>query len=164
MKALQLIILILGFITAASPAAASWVAERDPGLGFKFSYPTHLFNPSAGEARPSFHYFVSSDGEAQFMAGAWNNEAGQTPDEFKRWLVENADGYNNQTYVPRGRSWFVISGYRGTNVYYEKVMFSCSGRIVNVLAISYPKEARGVYDSVVEQMEDQFQPSRRCPS
>jgi hypothetical protein len=164
MKKLQLIILILASITAASPAAASWVAERDPDLGFQFSYPSHLFHPSAGEAKPSFHYIASSGGEAQFMVGAWNNEAGQTPDEFKRWLVENSGGYNEQTYVPRGRSWFVISGYRAANIYYEKVMFSCSGRVVNVLAISYPKEARGVYDPVVEQMEDRFQPSRRCPS
>ena len=27
------------------------------------------------------------------------------------------------TYVPRGRSWFVISGYRGDDIYNEK---SCS--------------------------------------
>ena len=27
------------------------------------------------------------------------------------------------TYRPRGRSWFVLSGYRGDTIYYEKVMF-----------------------------------------
>jgi hypothetical protein len=58
----------------------------------------------------------------------------------------------------------VISGYRGDAIYYEKVMFSCAGQVVNVLAISYPKEARSLYDPVVEQMEDSFRPSSRCPS
>jgi hypothetical protein len=97
------------------------------------------------------------------MVGAWNNEAGQTPSEFKRWLLANTDGYDEMTYVPRGRSWFVISGYRGDDIYYEKVMFSCAGRVVNVFAITYPKDLRRHYDPVVEQMEDSFRPSNRCP-
>jgi hypothetical protein len=57
----------------------------------------------------------------------------------------------------------VISGYRGDDIYYEKVMFSCAERVVNVFAISYPQEQRGLYDPVVEQMEDSFRPSSRCP-
>jgi hypothetical protein len=98
------------------------------------------------------------------MVGAWNNEAGQTPDDFNRWSLANAGGYDEQTYVPRGRSWFVISGYRGTNIYYERVMFSYSGRVVNVFAITYPNESRGLYDPIVEQMEDHFRPGSRCSS
>jgi hypothetical protein len=43
------------------------------------------------------------------------------------------------TYLPRGRTWFVISGYRGDDIYYEKVMFSCGGSVVNVLAIPTQK-------------------------
>ena len=57
------------------------------------------------------------------------------------------------TYVPRGRSWFVISGYRGDDIYYEKVMFSCAGSVVNVFAITYPQGLRHEYDRVVERME-----------
>ncbi len=164
MKNLTLASLIyLGAITSATAATPPWVVERDDGLGFQFTYPRHLFQPTEGEGKPSFHYFVSRDAEAKFMVGAWNNEAGQTPSEFKRWLLANTGGYDEQTYVPRGRSWFVISGYRGDAIYYEKVMFSCAGRVVNVLAISYPKESRGLYDPVVEQMEDSFRPSSRCP-
>jgi hypothetical protein len=68
------------------------------------------------------------------------------------------------TYVPQGRSWFVISGYRGDDIYYEKVMFSCGGGVVNVFAISYPERQRHLYDPVVEQMEDSFRPSTRCRS
>jgi hypothetical protein len=65
------------------------------------------------------------------------------------------------TYRPRGRSWFVLSGYRGNDIYYEKVMFSCGGKVVNVMAISYPGD-RGRYDPVVERMEDTFRPGRAC--
>lgn len=160
----MVVLISLGAVTGASAATSPWVVERDPGLGFEFSYPSEVFQPGEGEAKPSFHYFASTDNDSQLMVGAWNNEAGQTPDEFKRWLLANTEGYDEQTYVPRGRSWFVISGYRGSNIFYEKVMFSCSGRVVNVLAISYPKASRNLYDPIVEQMEDRFRPSNRCSS
>jgi hypothetical protein len=165
MKQITLIVLVyLAAICSASAATPPWAKERDPGLGFSFTYPRDLFQRNEVDGKPSFHYFVSRDSEAKLMLGAWNNESGQTPIEFKRWLLANTGGYDEMTYVPRGRTWFVISGYRGDDIYYEKVIFSCAGGVVNVLAISYPKDRRGLYDPVVEQMEDSFRPSPRCPT
>ena len=163
MKKIGLIVLIYLAAMSSVPAATGpWADERDPGLGFQFSYPRDLFDRKEGDGKPSFHYFVSRDADAKLMVGAWNNEAGQTPGEFKHWLLGNTGGYDDMTYVPRGRSWFVISGYRGDDIYYEKVMFSCAGSVVNVFAITYPKGLRSEYDPVVEQMEDSFHPSNRC--
>jgi hypothetical protein len=65
---------------------------------------------------------MSPNSEAKFMVGAWNNREGRTPDQFKRWLMTNIGGYDEVTYRPRGRSWFVLSGYRGDDIYYEKVV------------------------------------------
>jgi hypothetical protein len=163
----QIALSVLVHLATTSPVWATtppWAMERDVDLGFHFSYPPELFQRTEGEGKPGFHYFVSDDSEAKFMVGAWNNEAGQTPSEFKNWLLANTGGYDEQTYMPRGRSWFVISGYRGDDIYYEKVLFSCAGGVVNVFAISYPKDERHVYDPVVERMEDSFRPSRRCRS
>ena len=161
----QIALLALIYLAAMSSVAAAtppWTYERDPSLGFQFSYPRDLFDRTEGDGKPSFHYFVSKDADAKLIVGAWNNEAGQTPAEFKRWLEANTAGYEEQTYVPHGRSWFVTSGYRGDDIYYEKVMFSCSGGVVNVMAISYPKSSRHFYDPVVERMEDGFRPRNRC--
>ena len=163
--------LLLGFVVAVTTLAAStplkattsrWSSERDAGLGFTYSYPKALFSRTEGDGKPSFHYFVSEDNDAQFLVGGWNNAEGQTPEAFKRWLFANAGGYDELTYRPRGRSWFVLSGYRGDSIYYEKVMFSCGGRVVNVLAITYPTAQRDLYDPIVEHMENTFQPGRRC--
>ena len=96
------------------------------------------------------------------MVGAWNNREGRTPDQFKRWLMTNIGDYDEVTYRPRGRSWFVLSGYRGDEIYYEKVMFSCGGQVVNVMTVTYPSGERDVYDPVVERMEDSFKPARSC--
>ena len=165
MKHIALAVMVyLAAICSVSAATPPRTIERDADLGFHFSYPRDLFQRIEGDGKPSFHYFVSRDDEAKLMVGAWNNEVGQTPNEFKQWLLANTGGYDAMTYVPRGRTWFVISGYRGDDIYYEKVMFSCAGGVVNVFAISYPKDQRHLYDPVVEQMEDSFRPSRRCQS
>ncbi len=163
MTKIGLIVLIyLAAMSSVSAATWPWTYERDPDLGFQFSYPRDLFDRTEGDGKPSFHYFVSRDADAKVMVGAWNNEAGQTPSAFKQWLLRSTGGYDEMTYVPRGRSWFVISGYRGNDIYYEKVMFSCAGSVVNVFAITYPKSLRSEFDPVVEQMEDSFRPSNRC--
>jgi hypothetical protein len=158
-----IILLYLAAMSSVSATTPPWAHERDPGLGFDFSYPLNLFQRTEGDGKPSFHYFVSRDAEAKLMVGAWNNEAGQTPSEFKQWLLANTGGYDEMTYVPRGRTWFVISGYRGDDIYYEKVMFSCAGSVVNIFAITYPQGLRRQYDPVVEKVEDSFRPSNRCP-
>ena len=54
----------------------------------------------------------------------------------------------------------MLSGYRGNSIYYEKVMFSCGGSLVNIFAITYPVEQRDVYDPIGERMENIFRPGR----
>jgi hypothetical protein len=157
--------LIFLALTAVSftGAMGAWRSERDPEIGFTFSYPSELFEPTEGDDKPFFHYFASEDSEAKFLVGGWDNSAGQSPASLKRWMMENVGGYDELTYRPRGRSWFVLSGYRGDTIYYEKVMFSCRKRVVNVFAITYPVGQRDLYDAVVERMEDAFTPGAHCP-
>lgn len=155
----SLLILLLTATVAAG--AGGWSTESDPKFGFVFAYPQDLFaSVDVDSDRPAFHYFASESDEAKFLVGAWDNRSGQTPKEFKRWMLANADGYEDITYQPHGRSWFVVSGYRGNQIYYEKLMFSCGGSIANVLAISYPAARRDPFDRVVERMEDRFRPGR----
>lgn len=158
--------LILSFLLGApitlNAAVSEWSSARDPDLGFAYSYPSGLFTRIEGDGKPSFHYFVSVDSEAKFLVGGWDNTAGKSPEDFKRWVMENVGGYDELTYRPRGRSWFVLSGYRGNQIYYEKVMFSCRGELVNVFAITYPISQRHVYDPIVERMENAFKPARYC--
>jgi hypothetical protein len=131
-------------------------------LGFAYSYPRDLFARTEGDGKPSFHYFSSESSEAKFLVGGWDNSSGQSPESLKRWMMQNVGGYDELTYLPRGRSWFVLSGYRGDTIYYEKVMFSCRDRLVTVFAITYPVNQREIYDPIVERMENDFHPARYC--
>lgn len=144
--------------------AEQWVKQRESHLGFAYSYPSDVFEEIAGDGKPGFHYFESTASEAKFLVGGWNNKAQQTPESFKRWVIANAGGYDEVTYRPRGRSWFVLSGYRGDTIYYEKVMFSCREKLVSIFAISYPTAERDLFDPIVERMENTFRPGRGCPS
>ena len=146
----------------ATAGASRWALQTDPGIGFRYSYPVEAFSPLEGDGKPYFHYFASPSSDAKFLVGGWNNTRAQSPEGLKRWLIENVGGYDETTYRPRGRSWFVLSGYRGDSIYYEKVMFSCGGSLVNVFAITYPVDQRNLYDPIVERMEDSFRPGRRC--
>lgn len=147
---------------ALASAQAQWSSERDTGFGFTYAYPSASFDRIEGDGKPSFYYFVSPDSDAKLLFGAWSNKEGRTPEMFKQWLVANTEGYDEVTYRPRGRTWFVLSGYRGDNIYYEKVMFSCGGDVVNVFAMAYPVSQRAHYDPVVERIEDRFRPGPGC--
>jgi len=154
-------------LAVALPAdadASPWALQTDPDIGFRYSYPVEAFSPLEGDGKPYFHYFASPSAEAKFLVGGWNNTRAQSPEGLKRWLIENVGGYDEITYRPRGRSWFVLSGYRGDSIYYEKVMFSCGGSLVNVFAITYRVDQRNIYDPILERMEDTFRPGRRCSS
>ena len=52
----------------------------------------------------------------------------------------------------------MLSGTRGDTMIYEKVMFSCSGRVINSFALVYPIDERHLYDPIVEGIEDSFRP------
>jgi hypothetical protein len=46
---------------------------------------------------------------------------------------------------------------------YEKVMFSCGGRVINSFALVYPIDERQFFDQIVEAIEDSFRPGlARC--
>jgi hypothetical protein len=153
---------IMAIGCASLEASERWLDQRDPQFGFSYSFPDALFAPVEGDGKPGFHYFASNPTDAKFLVGAWDNQDDAIPEHFKRWMIANAGGYEEITYQPRGRSWFVLSGYRGDQIYYEKVMFSCGGRVVNILAIAYPTSERDKFDPVVERMEDTFKPSQEC--
>jgi hypothetical protein len=55
-------------------------------------------------------------------------------------------------YAPVRGTWFVLSGTRDGQMFYERVTFTCGGRLINSWAMLYPASERRVYDRVVEQV------------
>jgi hypothetical protein len=94
---------IFGIVVAAAvqipllqAEAGQWLSEREPELGFAFSYPAGLFHEIEGDGKPSFHYFASGSSGAKFLVGGWDNRAQQTPDDGGRSWPSN---YLSTTWV-----------------------------------------------------------------
>ena len=71
------------------------------------------------------------------------------------WLVSRMPT-TEFIYRPRGNTWFVLSGEGDGKIFYEKVMFSCGGRLINSFALIYPAAQRQIFDPIVERVEDTF--------
>jgi hypothetical protein len=56
----------------------------------------------------------------------------------------------------------VLSGEGNGRIFYEKVMFSCGGRLINSFALHYSSDERGAFDALVERMEKSFRPGQNC--
>lgn len=104
--------------------------------------------------------FVSRDGRARLVVFGTANTEGFTPTEYRSVILREFEGYDEITYGPRGQTWFVLSGFRGDDIYYQKVMFSCGGRIINALSVTFPRDEKPFYEPIIERLEDNFRPAR----
>ena len=157
LPALAILALTAGAVHAER---GDWRGYELKSYGARVAYPAAIFDPLDSE-RPGMQSFAARGEEARFLIGAWHNDKGHSPSQFRRFVLGKRADYRGLTYGPRGRDWFVLSGYSGDEIYYEKVMFSCNRRMISVLAITYPIARRHAYDPLVERMEDAFRPATR---
>lgn len=156
-------------VAASEPGSAArykpkadedWTTYKHPRFGFRLYYPADIFEAEQSPEGENGLRFTSDDGKAQIVTfGAINNED-LSPSEYRRVLLEDFGGYDQLDYNPKGRTWFVLSGFRGGNTYYQKVMFSCSNKLINVFSVTFPSGEKEYYERLIEIMEDRFKPGR----
>jgi len=150
----------------AGPARAQpvgdWVEHRNDKFGFSLKYPGEVFKLERTTEAGDGHAFVSADGKARLLVGALENTSSFTSAGYQDHLAQQSYGKYNVTYRPLGKSWFALSGEGNGEIFYEKVIFSCSGRLISSFAMIYPKERRDVFDPLVERIEDSFQAGAAC--
>jgi hypothetical protein len=107
--------------------------------------------------------FMTADGRAKLLVGAIENVDNHSPSTYQRFLARQSYPGLRIDYAPVGGSWAVLSGTQGERMIYEKMMFSCGGRVINSFAMVYPISERQFFDPIVEAVEDSFRPrSARC--
>lgn len=147
----------LMFIAATAHAADErFVNER---FGIRFSVPSDVFEQSRRSSTEDGQTFITADGRARIVVyGAENTEKFSLA-EYRRTLLAEFPGYDDRSYDPGGRTWFVLSGFKGNDIYYQKVMFSCGERRISVLSITFPRDEKPFYSPLVERIEDSFRPA-----
>ena len=130
-----------------------WQTYVDPEFGMSISYPAGIL-PRQTESADGV---IFSGEDAILEVSGIEMPDVRTSTDLRR-AISTAPGYENVTYSPRGDRWLVLSGYRGSDIFYEK-FFVIDGTIVG-FSFQYPEAERRFYDPLVEAMEDSF----RTPS
>ena len=147
---------------AAQDQADSWRKYTNERFGFSLLLPSRVFAVEKQSDAGDGLVFVSKDGEARLLVGALQNADAQTPSRYQDYLAKQSYADYNISYRRGGDSWFVLSGEGNGKTFYEKVMFSCSGRLINSFAMLYPTEQRKTFDPIVERIENSFRPGTQC--
>lgn len=135
-----------------------WETIQSERFGFTIAYPGSVFAPSQNIASIDGHVLISRDGGARLLVGAFANESAATLAEYRKQILsENYSGADID-YAPMKKRFFIVSGTRGTMHFYERVSFTCGGRLINSWALLYPVSERHIYDPIVEAIAPTYSP------
>lgn len=143
---------------AARARLGQWETIENARYGFTIAYPGSVFTPRKGSPSENGHVLVSRDGAARLVVGAFDNETAASLAEYRAHLLaENYTGADLD-YAPVKNRWFIVSGTQGDMHFYERVSFTCGGRVINSWALLYPVAERHVYDRIVEAVARTYTP------
>jgi hypothetical protein len=163
LRPLSLLLVLLALIgLAEAQPGQEWTTYVNERFGFSLRYPAELFELERASDAGDGRVFVARDGDARLLVGAFANTDRHTLESYRRLIGAQSYADFQVSYAPRGQSWFVLSGEGKGRMFYEKVIFSCGGSVINSFAMIYPLESRDLFDRVVEGIERTFRPAQRC--
>lgn len=146
--------LAVAFVVAGAASALaikkSFTSYQNQRFGYSIAYPEGVFKPEPEKASADGQMLVSPDGRARLLIGAFENEGGDSLEAYRQHVIAQSYSGARIGYAPVRSKWFVLSGERDGNTFYERVTFTCGGRIINSWAMIYPTAEGATYDRVVE--------------
>ena len=136
------------------------VEYRNPRYGFAMTVPADVFQQGDTRNAEAGNLWVSYDGQARLIAGAQVNEGGESLQAYRRYLMETTYTGASFDYTPMRDTWFVLSGMKDGQMFYERVTFACGGRYIYGWQIMYPATDRRRWDRIVEQVHRSYRPGR----
>ncbi len=142
--------------TAAAMAVEPWSTYQDPRRLFSFRYPSGRFQSAPASSSHHGPAFVSRDGHAQLVVYGGDNVSGQSIEAYRRQLIAESFSEAKFDYVPVRKTWFVLSGRQGDEMFYLRITFACDGRTLHGWGLTYPMAERNVYDRIVEDIHRSY--------
>lgn len=146
----------LTMFAAAAPALAKnetlsdWATIHNKRFGFSIAYPFNILFPAPTPSGQDGRILQSKDGRAKLLVATFENAENLTLDAYREFLLSDVYAGTRLDYAPQKTRWFVLSGVRGDETFYERVTFSCGGKLINSWAMLYPTAERRFYDRVLE--------------
>jgi hypothetical protein len=153
---------LLGVSFARAALPEDWASYRNERFGFSLRYPAGIFAKDRAAEAGDGELFVARNTDARLLVGALVNDSGFTPATYLDHIARRSYPQYQIDYRRLVGNWFVLSGEANGRIFYEKVMFSCAGRLINSFAVIYPTDQRRDFDRIVEGIEATFRPGVEC--
>ena len=135
-------------LAATAAKADEWLTYQNDRYGTTIDYPG-VFKMQPPPDSDDGREFKTSDG-TDFTVSASYFALDLTVAEYRDFIVKHLDPGSTITYETRGKNWFVISGTKGDNIFYEKHLLSHG--MNEDFVMSYPASAKQTYDPIVARM------------
>jgi hypothetical protein len=136
-------------------AASRWTIYEDANSNCLLEYPAGLFRPEAGQRSDEPRRFSGPDAHVYFRIKGVKNPHGWSPRAIKeKFLSKDVPG--DVSYDRTRRDFFVVSGYRGADIFYTKVALSSDRSSACVLEITYPRVQKKSFDQIVTRISRSF--------
>ena len=134
----------------AASRLTEWATIHHPKFGFTIAYPSDILFPIETPSGRDGRVMQSADGKAKLLVATFENSENTTLDGYREFLLSDIYANAMIDYAPQKTRWFVLSGQRGDETFYERVTFSCGGKLINSWAMLYPTAQHKLYDRVLE--------------
>jgi hypothetical protein len=132
-----------------------WTTYRDDQFGFSLSYPAEVFTAKLARPDGLDRIFRSRDGRAQLVVMV-RSRSGESISSYRHSIINKRYAAATFDYTPVRESWFVLSGTKGQEMFYERVSFACGGRAILGWQLTYRVAEREFYDRIVEQVHRKY--------
>ncbi len=146
------------FPLAAGSRLDQWAMVKNERHGFAIAYPVDVFERKGEATTDEGQLLTSKDGKAKLLVGAFENSENHSLKEYRQFLIDEQYAGAAIDYAPVKKKWFVLSGERNGEIFYQRVNFTCSGKLINSWAMLYPAQERKLYDRVVEAVARSYLP------
>jgi hypothetical protein len=151
-----ILVVVAATVFAAAAAADTWLTYHNDRYGTTIDYPD-FFKAQPPPGSDDGREFKSADG-ADFTVSALYNALDFDLAKYRDFIVKNLDPGAIVTYQAHGGDWFVVSGTKGADIFYQRHLLSHGGQMTEDFDISYPAALKQTYDPIVARMTKSFRP------
>ena len=126
-----------------------WATLKNERHGFAIAYPVSVFEQKSEPTTDEGRVLLSKDGKAKLLVGAFENEDNKSLEDYRQFVKDDQYAGAAIDYDVIKQRWFVLSGTRNGEIFYQRVSFTCGGKLINSWAMLYPETERKTYDRVL---------------
>jgi hypothetical protein len=138
---------------AEYPAAVQYATYRNDRLGYTIDYPSNVMTPVEALGHGNGYRFASTDGSAVLAVYAVDGVEATALRDLYREEIDDPD--RRITYKTLHEDWFVLSGFAGDQVFYQRTLLR--GDVLKTFLLLYDAAAKPYFDPITEHISFSFE-------